>query len=132
MTSTVNRVIGVSFVLLIRNIFFIGIWKSWWQYKCLIFWTNVGHSDHSDMPKIPKHDRFSNHYNLSLIFFAWNYLQLCNYLEVCMLGVSPSMVSRYCEGYSFFYRLQDLQFKISEGSDQNWSCPESAQLAVSA
>ena len=30
------------------------------------------------------------------------------------------------------YRLQDLKFKISEGSDQNWSCPEFAQLAVSA
>ena len=30
------------------------------------------------------------------------------------------------------YRLQDLKFKISEGSDQNGSCPESAQLAVSA
>ena len=30
-----------------------------------------------------------------------------------------------------FYRLDDLKFKISEGSDQNWSCPESAQLAVS-
>ena len=29
------------------------------------------------------------------------------------------------------YRLQDLKFKISEGSDQNLSCPESAQLAVS-
>ena len=40
-------------------------------------------------------------------------------------------VSMYCEGYSS-YRLQDLKFKISEGSDQNWSCPESAQLAVSA
>ena len=28
--------------------------------------------------------------------------------------------------------LEDLKFKISEGSDQNWSCPESALLAVSA
>ena len=27
--------------------------------------------------------------------------------------------------------LEDLKFKISEGSDQNWSCPESALLAVS-
>ena len=27
--------------------------------------------------------------------------------------------------------FQDLTFEISEGSDQNWSCPESAQLAVS-
>ena len=28
--------------------------------------------------------------------------------------------------------LEDLSLKISEGSDQNWSCPESALLAVSA
>ena len=28
--------------------------------------------------------------------------------------------------------LEDLAFKISEGSDQNRSCPESALLAVSA
>ena len=28
--------------------------------------------------------------------------------------------------------FEDLKFKISEGLDQNWSCPESAQLAVSA
>ena len=27
--------------------------------------------------------------------------------------------------------VEDLKFKISEGSDQNWSCPDSAQLAVS-
>ena len=53
-----------------------------------------------------------------------------NIWDMKTLGVSPSLVSRYCEGYSF-YRLQDLEFKISEGLDQNWSCPESAQLAVS-
>ena len=27
--------------------------------------------------------------------------------------------------------FEDLNFKISEGSDQNWSCPDSALLAVS-
>ena len=27
--------------------------------------------------------------------------------------------------------FEDPKFKISEGSDQNWSCPESAKLAVS-
>ena len=27
--------------------------------------------------------------------------------------------------------FEDLKFKISEGSDQNWSCPDSALLAVS-
>ena len=31
-----------------------------------------------------------------------------------------------------FRVLEDLTFKISEGSDQNRSCPESALLAVSA
>ena len=40
-------------------------------------------------------------------------------------------VSKYCEGYSFG-GIEDLKFKISEGSDQNLSCPESAMLAVSA
>ena len=47
-------------------------------------------------------------------------------------------------GDSGFFRLQgiveatvfgvfeDLKFNISGGSDQNWSCPESALLAVSA
>ena len=28
--------------------------------------------------------------------------------------------------------VEDLKFKISEGSDQNWYFPDSAQLAVSA
>ena len=28
--------------------------------------------------------------------------------------------------------VEDLKLKISEGSDQNWCFPESAQLAVSA
>ena len=28
--------------------------------------------------------------------------------------------------------VEDLKFKISEGSDQNWCFPDSAQLAVSA
>ena len=27
--------------------------------------------------------------------------------------------------------VEDLKFKISEGSDQNWCLPDSAQLAVS-
>ena len=28
--------------------------------------------------------------------------------------------------------FEDIKFKISEGSDQNWCFPDSAQLAVSA
>ena len=38
-------------------------------------------------------------------------------------GILKATVSGVFEG---------LKFKISEGSDQNWSCPEYAQLAVSA
>ena len=30
-----------------------------------------------------------------------------------------------------YWVLEDLKFKISEGSDQNWWFPDSAQLAVS-
>ena len=37
---------------------------------------------------------------------------------VCTLGVSPSLVSRWREGYSSGV-FEDLKFKISEGSDQN-------------
>ena len=50
---------------------------------------------------------------------------------VCMLGVSPSLVSRWREAYIFGV-FENLKFKISEGSDQNWWFPASAQLAVSA
>ena len=31
-----------------------------------------------------------------------------------------------------FRVIEDLKFKISEGLDQNWGFPDSAQLAVSA
>ena len=56
---------------------------------------------------------------------------LCEYLELMIsqnlffvlqiytLGVSPSLVSRWREAYSFGV-FEDLKFKISEGSDQNW------------
>ena len=33
---------------------------------------------------------------------------------------------------TFFWVFEDLKFKISEGYDQNWCFPDSAQLAVSA
>ena len=65
---------------------------------------------------------FILHFKIFYPGFWWGY----------SLGVSPSLVSRYCEGYSFWRTWgPDLTFKISEGSDQNWSCPESALLAVS-
>ena len=38
-------------------------------------------------------------------FYGWSYT----------LGVSPSLVSRYCEGWVF----EDLKFKILEGSDHH-------------
>ena len=52
-------------------------------------------------------------------------------MEVCLLGVSPSLVSRWREGYSSGV-VEDLKFKISEVSDQNWCFPDCAQLVVSA
>ena len=33
--------------------------------------------------------------------------------------------------YTVFWVLEDLKFKVSEGYDQNWCFPDSAQLAVS-
>ena len=42
-----------------------------------------------------------------------------------ILGVSPSLVSRYVKA-TVSGGFVDLKFKISEGSDQNWSCPGSA------
>ena len=41
-----------------------------------------------------------------------------NYILIYRLGVSPSLVPRYCEDV-LEYILEDLTFKISEGSDQN-------------
>ena len=46
----------------------------------------------------------------SVISFIQNRNQIKDKLYT--LGVSPSLVSRYCEGYSC-YRLQDLKFEIS-------------------
>jgi hypothetical protein len=46
------------------------------------------------------------------------------------LGVSPSLVSRWREGYRISGVFEDLKFKISEGSDQNWSCPGSALTVI--
>ena len=41
--------------------------------------------------------------------------------KVLTLAVSPSLVSRYCEGYSVWV-FEDLNFKISEGYKlQFWS-----------
>ena len=37
---------------------------------------------------------------------------------LCRLGVSPSLVSRWRE--AVLGGFEDLKFKISEGSDQNW------------
>ena len=59
------------------------------------------------------------------------------------LGMSGNIFTKkmdflctYIRGFTKFgikvLFLIGYKFKISEGSDQNWSCPESAQLAVSA
>ena len=48
-----------------------------------------------------------------------------------MLGVSPSLISRWRIKATVSGVVEDLKFKISEGSDPNWCFPDSAQLAVS-
>ena len=56
---------------------------------------------------------------------------LLKFENLYILGVSPSWyqggVKATVSGV-----VEDLKFKISEGSDQNWCFPDSAQLAVSA
>ena len=47
------------------------------------------------------------------------------------LKVSPSLVSRWRVKATVSGVVEDFKFKISEGSDQNWCFPDSAQLAVS-
>ena len=54
------------------------------------------------------------------VILNFSYLKTANFKTVQKIEWS-----RYCED------LEDLKFKISEGSDQNWSCPDSALLAVS-
>ena len=49
------------------------------------------------------------------------------YLHICTVGVSPSGVKATISRV-----VEDLKFKISEGSEQNWCFPDSAHLAVSA
>ena len=67
------------------------------------------------------------------IFFWEVFLFLCTYIRGFRW-----LLDFYLKRYQDIVKataswvFEDLKFKISEGSDQNWSCPESAQLAVSA
>ena len=54
---------------------------------------------------------------------------------ICRLGDSGDFKTSRYQGIvkaTVSGWFEDLKFKISEGSDQNWSCPESSLLAVSA
>ena len=72
--------------------------------------------------------------DLKHFLVSWYHVQWVENIQ------KSSMYIRGCQkfGIKVYWRPQfleyfkDLKFKISEGWDQNWSCPESAQLAVSA
>ena len=55
--------------------------------------------------------------------------------EVCTLADSGFFKNFLYQGgvkSTVFWVFEDLKFKISQGYDQNWCFPDSAQLAVSA
>ena len=57
------------------------------------------------------------------------------YIRICMLADSGFFKNFLYQGgvkSTVFWVFEDLKFKISEGYDQNWCFPDSAQLAVSA
>ena len=69
-----------------------------------------------------------------LNFYLW-LLPKCHRQWIYRVGDSGDFGTSRYQGIvkaTVSYMLQHLKFKISEGLDQNWSCPESAQLAVSA
>ena len=52
-------------------------------------------------------------------YYSQDINRVNQYTTVCTLGVSPSLVSRYCEVDSFLGYFRTFKLKISEGSDQN-------------
>ena len=48
------------------------------------------------------------------------------YIRVCHIVLDFKVLKS-----TVFGVFEDLKFKISEGLDQNWSCPDPALLAVS-
>ena len=57
-----------------------------------------------------------------------------SYVEVCILADSGFFKNFLYQGgvtSTVSWVFEDLKFKISEGYDQNWCFPDSAQLAVS-
>ena len=58
------------------------------------------------------------------------FLHACNYLADS--GFIKNFLYQGGVMSSVSWVFEDLKFKISEGYDQNWCFPESAQLAVSA
>ena len=82
-----------------------------------------------------------NIFGISILFFKivldradWDrHCQILNlgiYIRGCLISLDFK-VSRYILTNTVSGVFEDLKFKISEGLDQNWSCPDSALLAVS-
>ena len=61
--------------------------------------------------------------NIILDLRIWLWMYVCKFYQVWCQGIVKATVSGV---------LKNLTSKISEVSDQNWSCPESVLLAVSA
>ncbi len=79
-------------------------------------------------------------FNFDVIFGKAVYLR-CQYFILYVKDTYVCTVadSRFFKNFlhqggvksTVFWVFEDLKFKISEGYDQNWCFPESAQLAVS-
>ena len=87
---------------------------------------------------------FKNYFS-NIFFFEQFLWKFCDNLSGCsMCKETWNWFNLYIRGFTKFgikvawrlqfleYLVEDLKFKISEGSDQNWCFPDSAQLAVSA
>ena len=66
---------------------------------------------------------------LDLLSNRFTLENICNTSEhICMLGVSPSLVSRYCEGYSFWSLADTAANRADTGQLQFWSEPSVLNL----
>ena len=63
-------------------------------------------------------------YQIVAVTLHSNFLLPICLVYACTLGVSPSLVSR-CVKATVSGVVEDLKFKISEGSDPNWCFPDS-------
>ena len=84
------------------------LFKGW----SFIFWAELGYLAYLTY-QILKSERVKGKIDNFSIYY---------HCTVYNLGVSPTLVLRWREGYSF---RSSFKFKISEGSDQNWCFPDS-------